>query len=74
MSVEKTFPREFTLWLVAQQGNNPTSIHEDAVLIPDLIQWVKDLALAASCGVGCRCGLDPVLLWLWCRLAAAASI
>ena len=18
-----------------------------------------------SCGVGCRCGLDPVLLWLW---------
>ena len=18
-----------------------------------------------SCGVGCRCGLDPALLWLW---------
>ena len=27
-----------------------------------------------SCGVGRRCGLDPMLLWLWCRLAATASI
>ena len=27
-----------------------------------------------SCGVGCRHGLDPVLLWLWCRPAAAAPI
>ena len=26
-----------------------------------------------SCGVGCRCGLDPALLWLWCRLVATAS-
>ena len=25
-----------------------------------------------SCGVGCRCGLDLVLLWLWCRPAATA--
>ena len=25
-----------------------------------------------SCGVGCRCGSYPVLLWLWCRLAAIA--
>ena len=25
-------------------------------------------------GVGHRCGLDPELLWLWCRLAAAALI
>ena len=24
---------------------NPTSVHEEAVSIPDLIQWVKDLAL-----------------------------
>ena len=24
-----------------------------------------------SCGVGCRQGLDPPLLWLWYRLAAA---
>ena len=27
-----------------------------------------------SCGVGCRLSSDPVLLWLWCRLAAAALI
>ena len=27
-----------------------------------------------SCGTGHRCGLDPVLLRLWCRLAAAAPI
>ena len=27
-----------------------------------------------SYGVGHRCGLDPELLWLWCRLAAVALI
>ena len=27
-----------------------------------------------SCGVGHRRGPDPVLLWLWCRLAAVAPI
>ena len=27
-----------------------------------------------SCGVGCRCTLDPVFLWLWYRLVAAALI
>ena len=27
-----------------------------------------------SCGVGHRCGLDPMLLWLWRRLEAAAPI
>ena len=30
--------------------------------------------MAASCGVGHRCGLDPTLLWLWCRLAAAVPV
>ena len=25
-----------------------------------------------SYGIGRRCGLDPALLWLWCRLAAVA--
>ena len=29
---------------------------------------------ALSRGVGCRLSLDPVLLWLWCRLAAVAPI
>ena len=27
-----------------------------------------------SCGVDCRHGLDPLLMWLWCRLAAVALI
>jgi len=27
-----------------------------------------------SCGVGCRRGSDPALLWLWCRLVATAPI
>ena len=31
--------------IVAQQVTNPTSIHEEAGLIPGLIQWVKDLVL-----------------------------
>ena len=45
--------------------------------------WARSLALlsglrisgfAVSCGVGRRCDSDPTLLWLWCRLAAAALI
>ena len=27
-----------------------------------------------SCGVGHRHGLNPALLWLWCRLMALAPI
>ena len=27
-----------------------------------------------SYGVVCRCGSDPALLWLWCRLVATAPI
>ena len=43
---------------MAQQVKNPTDIREDVGLIPSLAQWIK----------------DPVLLWLWCRQAAAALI
>ena len=32
------------------------------------------MGIAVSCGVVYRCGLDPALLWLWCRLAAVVPI
>ena len=44
-------------------------------LIPGLTQGVKDPALPwAMVYVVRRCGLDLMLLWLWCRPAATAQI
>ena len=50
---------------------NPTSNHENAVSIPGPDQWVKGSGVAMSCVVCHGHGLDPTLLWLWCRLAVA---
>ena len=51
---------------------NPTGNHEVVGSIPGLAPWVKGSGVAVSCGVSRRRGLDPMLLWLWCRPAATA--
>ena len=52
---------------------NPTSIH-DMGSIPGLAHQIKGSGIAVSCGVGCRCDLNPALLWLWCGPVAGAPI
>ena len=59
--------------VVAQQVTNLTRIHEDVGSIPGLLSGLRIRHCCELCG-GHRCGLDLVLLWLWCRPAAGALI
>ena len=43
-------------------------------MIPGLAQWIKDLALPLAVVYKLLMSSDLVLLWLWCRPAAAALI
>ena len=52
---------------------NPINIRENMGLIPGLTQVGQGSGVAVSCGVGYRHGLDPMLLWLWQKSAAAAQ-
>ena len=59
---------------MAQWLTDPTRNHGVVGSVPGLAQWVKGSGVAMSCGVGCRRGSDPALVWLWRRLAATAPI
>ena len=63
---------EFPLWLSGLRIEQ--HVCEDADLIPGQAQVGYASGISASYGVGCRCGLDLMLPWLWCRPAAVAPI
>ena len=52
---------------------NLISIHEDQLRSLALLTGLR-IQCCLSCGVGHRCNLDLVLLWLWCGPAAIAPI
>ena len=54
--------------------NEPNEDPWECRFDPGLAHWVKESNIAMSCGVGHRRGLDPTLLWLWCRPTAPAPI
>ena len=39
-----------------------------------MVLWKQIQLVSVRCSVGHRRGLDPTLLWLWCRLEAVALI
>ena len=60
--------------VVALQVQNLTWSLRGCRLDPWPCSVGEGFGVAMSCGVGRRCGLDLALLWLCCRLAAAAPI
>ena len=71
--------------MVVQWLTNPTRNHEVAGTIPSLLSgsrirhcrelWCRlQTRLRSHVAVGCRCGSDPMLLWLWCKPMATAPI
>ena len=62
--------KEFLLWLSSNEPvQYPWGCRFDLTSLSGL-----NIQVAVNCGIGCKCGLDPELLWLWCRLAAVALI
>ena len=53
---------------------NPTNLHGDVGVTPDLAQWIKGSGFASSFSEGRGCGLDLALVWLWCGPVAMAVI
>ena len=62
---------EFPLRL---RGSKPNQYPREWKFDPWSCSMAWGSGIAVSCGVGCRHGLDPELLWQWCRLAATALI
>ena len=60
--------------IVAQQIKNPTECPWGFRFNPCPTLWVKDPVLTQAVELCHRCNSDLALLWLWCRLAAAALI
>ena len=62
--------QEFPLWSSRNESNK---YPQECGFDPWPCSMGQGSGVAVICGVGRRHSLDPALLWLWCRLAAAAD-